>query len=173
MENAALRETNKQQEAQIEELQKQVQGKICVFKCVFVSNLAWYCHGFELFGFNLAAPVYLSAFGSYLELWHIFSMRTLNNVFVCLQPLSRSAVVDEESCADQVRPSASAAWHLAASRWGGRTLRSLLDQHPPRGPWAPRKRLRAEMNVVSSQRYTDVETYSRSKYIYRRQWLKV
>lgn len=103
----------------------------------------------------------------------IFSMRTLNKVFVCLQPLSRSAVVDEESCADQVRPSASAAWRLAASRWGGRTLRSLLDQHPPRGHWAPRKRLRAEMNVVSSQRFTDVETDSGSKYIYGRQWMKV
>lgn len=29
------------------------------------------------------------------------------------------------------------------------------------------------MNVVSSQRFTDVETYSGSKYIYGRQWMKV
>lgn len=85
-------------------------------------------------------------------------------VFVCLQPLSRSVVVDEESCADQVRPSVSAAWRLAVSRWGGRAPRSSLDQHPPRGPSAPRERLREERKLVSPHRFTavDVETDSGS-----------
>lgn len=62
----------------------------------------------------------------------------MRNMFLFLQPLSRSTVVDGESCADQVRPSVSAAWRSAVSRWGGRTRRSLRDRHPPRGPWAPR-----------------------------------
>lgn len=85
-------------------------------------------------------------------------------VFVCLQPLSRSAVVGEESCADRVRPSVSAAWRLAVSRWRGRAPRSSLDQHPPRGPSAPRRRLREEIKLVSPRRFTavDMETDSGS-----------
>lgn len=71
-----------------------------------------------------------------------------------LQPLSRSVEVEEESCADQVRPSVSAAWPSAVSRWGGRIPRSLLVQHPPRGPWAPRERLRVENKMVSSHKFT-------------------